>query len=163
MKNLLITLAIALLLTTFSCARGNQQLMGGLGGAGGAAYGYLANASPTALALYTIGGVVGGMYIGDAIDQKKQKNRDSDQYYSIQENRERADRLWKEAEERQRQRASTTNNYYSGGGGSQIVNPQPPTGNTNCQKVTTRQWNNGSVVSERTEEVCRGTRSTATY
>lgn len=159
MKKLLITLAIALVLTTFSCSHNNQQLMGALGGAGGATYAYLANVSPTAMALYTIGGVVGGMYIGDAIDQKKQKNRDMDQYISIQENRARADRLWKEAEERQAQEARTTNNYYSGG--SHVS--QVPTGNTNCQKVTTRQWNNGVVISERTEEVCRGTRSTSTY
>ena len=153
-KTLLITLAIALVLTTFSCQSHNQQLMGTLGGAGGAAYAYLANASPTTMALYTIGGLVGGMYIGDAIDQKKQKNRDMDQYISIQDNREKADRLWKEAEERQ-----ARERVYSGG--SHVS--QVPTGNTNCQKVTTRQWNNGVVVSERTEEVCRGNRSTATY
>jgi len=151
----LTVLAIALVLTTFSCQSHNQQLMGALGGAGGATYAYLANVSPTAMALYTIGGVVGGMYIGDAIDQKKQKNRDMDQYISIQENRDKADRLWKEAEARQKN--GTTNTYYSGGHVSQ------PTGITNCEKVTTRQWKNGAVVSERTEEVCRGSRSTATY
>lgn len=150
---LMVLLAIALIMTTFSCASNNQQLLGAMGGAAGTGAALYQGLNPTALALYTISGVVGGMYVGDAIDQKKQKNRDNDQYYLIERNRaearEHADKLWKEAEARQ---ASVI--YNSG---------SIPQGNTNCEKVTRRQWNGNQVVSETTEEVCRGQRNTSTY
>jgi len=152
---LMVLLAIALIMTTFSCASNNQQLLGAMGGAAGAGAALYQGLNPTALALYTIGGVVGGMYVGDAIDQKKQKNRDNDQYYLIESNREKADRLWKEAEARQ----TSVNVYNSGGSGYGSI----PQGNTNCEKVTRRQWNGNQIVSETTEEVCRGQRNTSTY
>jgi len=157
---LMVLLAIALIMTNFSCASNNQQLMGAMGGAAGAGAALYQGLSPTALALYTIGGVVTGMYVGDAIDQKKQKNRDNDQYYLIERNRaearEQADKLWKEAEARQ----ASVNVYNSSGvSGGSYANP----GNTNCEKVTRRQWNGNQVISETTEEVCRGQRNTSTY
>lgn len=166
MKTLLLRVLLAIaLITTFSCAAHNQQLIGAMGGAAGAGAALYQGLSPTAIALYTIGGVVGGSYIGNAIDQKKQKGRDIDQYNAIQNNREKADRLWKEAEERQSRQAASVNVYntggsgYSGGGGGAYISP----GSTDCEKVTTRQWANGTVVSENTREVCRGNRSTSTY
>lgn len=159
MKKLAMLFAIAMLLFSISCARNNQQLMGAMGGAAGAGAAVYQGLSPTAIALYTIGGLAGGMYLGDAIDQRKQKNRDNDQYYAIDKNRAEAraeaDRLWKEAEKRQ----ASVNVYNSGGSGASYVNP----GNTNCEKVTRRQWNGNQVISETTEEVCRGQRNSSTY
>jgi hypothetical protein len=160
MKQLAMLFAIAMLMFSISCARNNQQLMGAMGGAAGAGAALYQGLNPTALAIYTIGGLTAGMYVGDAIDQKKQKDRDNDQYYAIERNRqearEEADRLWKEAEARQ----SQVNVYNaSGGSGSSYVNP----GNTNCEKVTRRQWRGNQVISETTEEVCRGQRNTSMY
>ena len=164
MKKLAMLFAIAILLFSISCARNNQQLMGAMGGAAGAGAAVYQGLSPTAIAIYTIGGLAAGMYVGDAVDQRKQKNRDNDQYYTIERNRAKAqadaDRLWKEAEERQSRQASV--NVYNGGSGASgasYVNP----GNTNCEKVTRRQWSGNQVVSETTEEVCRGQRNTSTY
>jgi hypothetical protein len=158
MKNLVMLITITMLMFSVSCARNNQQLMGAMGGAAGAGAALYQGLNPTALALYTISGVVGGMYVGDAIDQKKQKDRDNDQYYTIDRNRAEAraeaERLWKEAEARQ----ASVNVYNSGGSGGSV-----PTGNTNCEKVTRRQWSGGKIVSETTEEVCRGQRNTSMY
>jgi len=159
MKILVMLIAITMLLFSISCARNNQQLMGAMGGAAGAGAAVYQGLSPTAIAIYTIGGLTAGMYLGDAVDQRKQKNRDNDQYYTIERNRAEADRLWKEAEERQARQASVNVYNSSSGGGGSYVNP----GNTNCEKVTKRQWSGGRVVSETTEEVCRGQRNTSTY
>lgn len=162
MKKLVMLISIAMLLFSISCARNNQQLMGAMGGAAGAGAALYQGLNPTALALYTMGGVLGGMYIGDTIDQRKQKNRDNDQYYAIDRNRAEAraeaDRLWKEAEKRQAS-VNVYNSGGSGGSGASYVNP----GNTNCEKVTRRQWNGNQVISETTEEVCRGQRNSSTY
>jgi len=34
---------------------------------------------------------------------------------------------------------------------------------TNCRKVTKRQWNNGQLISETVEEICEGEKSTTDY
>ena len=145
---LILTLAIVVL-TTFSCASHNEQLMGAAGAAGGATYAVLSGLSPTATALYTIGGAVGGMYLGNAIDQKKQKNRDMDQYAAIEEARREA-----------RARYHSASGGSSGGGGYGV--PQDNT-STNCEKTTTRKWSNGKLIVENTEEICRGNKSTNRY
>ena len=164
MKKLAMLFAITILLFSISCARNNQQLMGAMGGAAGAGAAVYQGLSPTAIAIYTIGGLAAGMYVGDAVDQRKQKNRDNDQYYVIERNRAKAqedgDRLWKEAEERQRQQAQV--NVYNHGS-SHVSHVSSNPGNTNCEKVTRRQWSGGKIINETTEEVCRGQRNTSTY
>jgi len=54
--------------------------------------------------------------------------------------------------------------------GSQKIQPKISTqsqsfsnGNTNCRKVTTKIWDGNKLVSSKTEEVCRGDKSTPTY
>ena len=44
-----------------------------------------------------------------------------------------------------------------------VVEEEPTNASTNCSKVTTKKWKNGEVISEVTEEKCRGERKSNTY
>ena len=44
-----------------------------------------------------------------------------------------------------------------------VAQTEEPTSKTNCRKVTKRNWKNGSLISETTEEVCTGNRQSNTY
>jgi uncharacterized protein YcfJ len=41
--------------------------------------------------------------------------------------------------------------------------PMQDSQNTNCRKVTKRQWDNGQLISETVEEICEGEKSTKDY
>jgi chromate transport protein ChrA len=44
-----------------------------------------------------------------------------------------------------------------------VVEEEPSNARTNCNKVTKKTWKNGSLISETTEEVCRGERQSNIY
>ena len=44
-----------------------------------------------------------------------------------------------------------------------MVEEEPSNSRTDCRKVTKKEWKNGKLISETTNEVCTGTRSSNTY
>jgi len=44
-----------------------------------------------------------------------------------------------------------------------VVEEEPNKASTNCSKVTTKKWKNGNLISEVTEENCRGERKSNIY
>jgi uncharacterized protein YcfJ len=53
--------------------------------------------------------------------------------------------------------------YYDDHGGALEAIPGPTNQQTNCRKVTKRQWEKGTLVSETVEEVCEGEKSSRDY
>jgi chromate transport protein ChrA len=44
-----------------------------------------------------------------------------------------------------------------------VMVEEEDTQRTDCKKVTTREWKNGKLLSETTQEVCTGKKTTSTY
>jgi len=53
--------------------------------------------------------------------------------------------------------------YYDDHGGALEAIPGAASQQTTCRKVTKRQWDKGTLVSETVEEICEGERSSRDY
>lgn len=145
-KLLVVLLCVAFILTSFGCAT-NRQTGAATLGAAGAAIGALAwqSNSWVGLIIGATAGALVGYVLGDIADQQEQAKVTS---------------------------AETGKRvvYYNDKDQAVESTPGPRTktiyeGNrrTDCRKVTTKIYENGEVVSNKTEEVCTATMSSNTY
>lgn len=151
MKKLIVAVICCLFLFT-GCAGTDKRYSGAaLGGALGGTIGALALQSNSwlGLAIGATAGTLGGWMIGTSLEEEAQRSQvnavnsgERVVYYN----------------DRQQAVDSTPvgqRYYYTDAQGT-------PT-KTNCQKVRTKIWEGDRVVSDKTEEVCTGTRTTHTY
>lgn len=139
----ILTVMAFLLVLISGCAsdprRYNTQRGAGIGAGVGAAIGGIASKSNTWQGLL-IGAAVGtlvGAVFGNAVDQTEQAKIDAAQT---------------------NQRVVYVDNQ------NRAVEAIPQTSQrTNCRKVTTNIYDNGTLVSSKTEEVCTGKKTTPTY
>jgi phage tail tape-measure protein len=145
-KLFIILLCVAVMVTTFSCAT-NRQTGALTGGSIGAMIGALAwqSNSWVGLLIGATAGALVGYVLGDINDQQEKAKTEA---------------------------ASTGRRVFYYNDKDQAVEsvPGPLTKTiyennqrTDCRKVTTRIFENGGVVSDKTEEVCTATKSSATY
>jgi len=142
MKKLLIGLFIIIIsLSLVSCAadpsRYNTQRGAVIGGGIGAILGGIIGNDWAGVAIGAGIGTIIGSITGNAVDQQNQAAVE----------------------------AARTNKqviYYDNNGRAVESFPEASQ-QTNCKKVTTRVWDHGTLVSERTEEICRGSKDSQTY
>lgn len=141
-KLFVILLCVAFVFTTFSCAT-NRERGAGAGAAAGALAGAAAFGSHSweAAIIGAIGGAIIGGMIGDSIDAKEEREA------KIQ------------AAQSQKQVIYYTDDQRSKVESTPLVHNQQ----TECTKVRTVVTENGKVVKDVIEEVCRGTKTTQTY
>jgi hypothetical protein len=127
----ILTLGLSLLLA--SCAyypydRYNTQAGAGVGAGAGALIGQAIGGNTEGTLIGLAAGTIIGALVGNAVDQDYQAARDAAEY-----------------------RKPVI--YYDRTGHAVEAIPQA-TNDPNCQKVTKRVWENGTLVKETTEEVC---------
>jgi surface antigen len=138
---------LVFLLSIFGGCATNTERGAGIGAAGGALIGAAAFGSHSwqAALIGAVGGAIIGGLIGNAMDAQEKSKADA---------------------------ASTGRRvvYYDDNNRAVESTPGPLTktiyeGNqrTDCRKVTTKVYDNGKVVVDKTEEVCTATKSSATY
>lgn len=129
----LIVIAIIAMFLTAGCATNKTMTGAGVGAGAGGLASVIAGKSGSTAGLLIMGGALLGGLIGNTMDQ-----------YDKQ--------------------AQTTSLQPQNRG--QIVTQTvaaPTNANTNCRKVTTKKWKDGNRISEITEEVCTGNRTSNTY
>ncbi len=143
MRNKVIRLVCMVVLSaTFACAappdRYNTQKGAAIGAGVGAIAGQAIGRNTEGTLLGAGIGTLLGAIVGNAVDQTHQASRE----------------------------AAMTNKrvvYYDDKGGAIEAIPGPMDQHTNCRKVTNRTWENGTLVSEKVEEVCEGEKFTRDY
>ena len=140
-KTIALLVLTIFLISTLGCATGSNQQSGAVAGAaGGAAIGGLIGGDWLgALIGAGIGLVVGGA-IGTAIDAETAKSAKIE--------------------------AARTNErviYYTDDRNQAVESTPMESASTDCTKVRTKIYEQGRVISDVTEEVCRGKRTTRTY
>ena len=142
-KNILIALLISLMFLSVSCAttqpdRYNTQRGAAIGAGIGALMGQAIGRDTEATLLGAGIGTLVGAIAGNAVDQEHQAARD----------------------------AARTNKrvvYLDDHGRAVEAIPVQNDQQTNCRKVTKRQWDNGQLISEAVEEICEGEKTTRDY
>ena len=142
-QNTLIVLLFSLMFLSVSCAttqpdRYNTQRGAAIGAGIGALMGQAIGRDTEATLLGAGIGTLVGAIAGNAVDQEYQATRD----------------------------AARTNKrvvYIDRGGRAVEAIPVQNDQQTNCRKVTKRQWDNGQLLSETVEEICEGEKSTTNY
>jgi uncharacterized protein YcfJ len=142
-RNTLIALLLSLMFLSVSCAttqpdRYNTQRGAAIGAGIGALMGQAIGRDTEATLLGAGIGTLVGAITGNAIDQEHQAARD----------------------------AVRTNKrvvYVDDHGRAVEAIPVQNDQQTNCRKVTKRQWDNGQLLSETVEEICEGEKSTRDY
>jgi outer membrane lipoprotein SlyB len=142
-NNITLLLVISLMFTLVSCAtvpedRYNTQKGAVVGGGLGALLGQAIGGDSEATLLGAGIGTVVGALAGNARDQDYQAARD----------------------------AAAINKrviYVDQQGRAVEAIPMQSSQQTNCRKVTKRQWDNGQMVSETIEEICEGEKSSRDY
>ena len=142
-KNILISLLLALMFLSVSCAttqpdRYNTQRGAAIGAGLGALMGQAIGRDTEATLLGAGIGTLVGAIAGNAVDQEHQAARD----------------------------AARTNKrvvYVDNNGRAVEAIPIQNDQQTNCRKVTKRQWDNGQLISETVEEICEGEKITSNY
>ena len=142
-QNTLIVLLFSLMFLSVSCAttqpdRYNTQRGAAIGAGIGALMGQAIGRDTEATLLGAGIGTLVGAIAGNAVDQEYQATRD----------------------------AARTNKrvvYIDRGGRAVEAIPIQNDQQTNCRKVTKRQWDNGQLLSETVEEICEGEKSTTNY
>ena len=142
-RNTLIVLLLSLMFLSVSCAttqpdRYNTQRGAAIGAGIGALMGQAIGRDTEATLLGAGIGTLVGAIAGNAVDQERQAARD----------------------------AARTNKrivYVDRGGRAVEAIPIQNDQQTNCRKVTKRQWDNGQLISETVEEICEGEKSTGDY
>jgi uncharacterized protein YcfJ len=133
---------LPLMVGVLSCAaprdRYNTQKGAAIGAGIGAVAGQAIGRNTESTLLGAGIGTLLGAIIGNAVDQTDQASRE----------------------------AAMTNKrvvYYDDKGGAIEAIPGPVDQHTKCRKVTNRVWENGTLVSEKVEEVCEGEKYTRDY
>lgn len=142
-KNILIVLLLSLMFLSVSCAttqpdRYNTQRGAAIGAGLGALMGQAIGRDTEATLLGAGIGTLVGAIAGNAIDQEHQAARD----------------------------AAMTNKrvvYVDNSGRAVEAIPIQNDQQTNCRKITKRQWDNGQLISETVEEICEGEKTTSNY
>ena len=142
-QNTLIVLLFSLMFLSVSCAttqpdRYNTQRGAAIGAGIGALMGQAIGRDTEATLLGAGIGTLVGSIAGNAVDQEYQAARD----------------------------AARTNKrvvYIDRGGRAVEAIPIQNDQQTNCRKVTKRQWDNGQLLSETVEEICEGEKTTRNY
>ena len=142
-RNIMIILLLSLLFLSVSCAtkqpdRYNTQRGAAIGAGVGALLGQALGRDKEATLVGAGVGTLIGAIAGNAIDQEHQAARD----------------------------AARTNKrvvYVDRGGHAVEAIPERNDQQTNCRKVTKRQWDNGQLISETVEEICEGEKTTRDY
>ncbi len=142
-KTTLIILLLSLMFLSVSCAttqpdRYNTQRGAAIGAGLGALMGQAIGRDTEATLLGAGIGTLVGAIAGNAVDQEHQAARD----------------------------AARTNKrvvYLDDHGRAVEAIPVQNDQQTNCRKVTKRQWDNGQLISETVEEICEGEKTTRDY
>jgi uncharacterized protein YcfJ len=142
-KNILILFFLSIMLLSASCAtvpedRYNTQKGAAIGAGIGALLGQAIGQDTEATLLGAGIGTVVGAIAGNAVDQDHQAARD----------------------------AAMLNKrviYVDGQGRAVEAIPVQSSQQTNCRKITTRNWDNGQLISETIEEVCEGEKINKDY
>ena len=142
-RNIMIILLLSLMFLSVSCAttqpdRYNTQRGAAIGAGIGALMGQAIGRDAEATWLGAGIGTLVGAIAGNAIDQEHQAARD----------------------------AAMTNKrivYVDRDGRAVEAIPFQNDQQTNCRKVTKRQWDNGQMISETVEEICEGEKTTRDY
>ena len=142
-RNIMIILLLSLMFLSVSCAttqpdRYNTQKGAAVGAGIGALLGQAIGRDSEATWLGAGIGTLVGAIAGNAVDQEHQAARD----------------------------AARTNKrvvYVDRGGRAIEAIPAQNDQQTNCRKVTKRQWDNGQMISETVEEICEGEKTTRDY
>ena len=142
-RNIMIFLLLSLLFLSVSCAttqpdRYNTQKGAAIGAGVGALLGQAIGRDTEATLLGAGIGTLFGAIAGNAVDQEHQAAKD----------------------------AARTNKrvvYVDRGGHAVEAIPGQNNQQTNCRKVTKRQWDNGELISETVEEICEGEKKTRNY
>ncbi len=142
-QNTLIVLLLSLMFLSVSCAttqpdRYNTQRGAAIGAGIGALMGQAIGRDTEATLLGAGIGTLVGAIAGNAVDQEHQAARD----------------------------AARTNKrvvYVDKRGRAVEAIPIQNDQQTNCRKVTKRQWDNGQLISEAVEEICEGEKTTRDY
>lgn len=142
-RNIMIILLLSLMFLSVSCAttqpdRYNTQRGAAIGAGIGALLGQAIGRDSEATWLGAGIGTLVGAIAGNAIDQEHQAARD----------------------------AAMTNKrivYVDRDGRAVEAIPVQNDQQTNCRKVTKRQWDNGQMISETVEEICEGEKTTRDY
>jgi uncharacterized protein YcfJ len=142
-RNIMIFLLLSLLFLSVSCAttqpdRYNTQKGAAIGAGIGALLGQAIGRDTEATLLGAGIGTVFGAIAGNAVDQEHQAAKD-------------AARINKRVV------------YVDRGGHAVEAIPVQNDQQTNCRKVTKRQWDNGELISETVEEICEGEKRTNDY
>ena len=142
-KNILIAILLSLMFLSVSCAttqpdRYNTQRGAAIGAGIGALMGQAIGRDTEATLLGAGIGTLVGAIAGNAADQDYQAARD-------------ASRLNKRVV------------YVDKRGHAVEAIPVQNDQQTNCRKVTKRQWDNGQLLSETVEEICEGEKTTRAY
>jgi len=149
MKKIATIIALIFLLSIIGGCASNRERGAGIGAITGALIGAMAFGSNSwqAALIGAAGGAVIGLLVGDAMDAQTQESA--------------------------KVNASANNErvvYYDDKNRAVESTPGPMTktiysGNqrTDCRKVTTRIYEDGRVVSDKTEEVCTATKTSKTY
>jgi len=142
-RNIMMMIILSLLFLSVSCAtrqpdRYNTQRGAAIGAGVGALLGQALGRDKEATLIGAGVGTLVGAITGNAIDQEHQAARD----------------------------AARTNKrvvYVDRGGHAVEAIPSRNDQQTNCRKVTKRQWDNGQMISETVEEICEGEKTTRDY
>ena len=142
-KNITLIFLFSLLFFSVSCAttqpdRYNTQKGAAIGAGLGALMGQAIGRDTEATLLGAGIGTLVGSIAGNAVDQEHQAARD----------------------------AAMTNKrvvYVDKGGRAVEAIPIQNNQQTNCRKITKRQWDNGQMINESIEEICEGEKITSNY
>ena len=142
-RNILIVVLLFIMFFSVSCAtqqpdRYNTQKGAAIGAGAGALIGQAIGGDAEGTLQGAVIGTLIGAISGNAVDQEHQAVRD----------------------------AARTNKrvvYVDKGGHAIEAIPAQNDQQTNCRKVTKRQWNNGHMISETVEEICEGEKITQNY
>ena len=138
MKKLIVIAMIAMFLTV-GCATNRTMTGAGIGAGIGTIASVIAGKSGSTAALLIMGGALGGGLIGNTLDEQA-KNA------SMQpQNRGKSVMVIEDGP-----------TYAKSGGNTGSASTQ-------CRKVTKKTWKDGNRVSETTEEVCTGNRTSNVY
>ena len=142
-KNITLIFLFSLIFFSVSCAttqpeRYNTQKGAAIGAGLGALIGQAIGRDTEATLLGAGIGTLVGSIAGNAVDQEHQAARD----------------------------AAMTNKrvvYVDKGGRAVEAIPIQNNQQTNCRKITKRQWDNGQMINESIEEICEGEKITSNY
>lgn len=141
-KTISLLMVVVFIAATFGCATHNSNQQSGMvyGAAGGAAVGALIGGDWLGALIGAGAGLILGGVIGSAIDHETERNA-------------------KVTAARSNERVI----YYTEDKTQAVESTPMPSTRTNCTKVRTKIIENGKVIKDVIEEICKGSKSTDTY